>query len=54
MYQDLDAEKKLLATLSPGESSGEESIFNEKPRGYAAITMTDATLLLFPKQTYSY
>jgi len=36
---------KPLVELHPGDYFGDESIFNEQPRGYAAICKTDTLFL---------
>jgi CRP/FNR family cyclic AMP-dependent transcriptional regulator len=40
-----DPSGKTLATLSSDNFFGDESIFNEKPRGYEVISKTDSQLL---------
>lgn len=40
-----DDQHFVIATLSDEDFFGEESIFNEKPRGYEAICQTETTLL---------
>lgn len=43
--QILDEPKKLLAELNPGDYFGDESLFNEQPRSYAATCKTDTLFL---------
>jgi len=43
--QILDERMKPLVELHPGDYFGDESIFNEQPRGYAAICKTDTLFL---------
>lgn len=40
-----DAKKMLLATLGAHEFFGDESMFNEKPRAYEAVSKTKSILL---------
>ena len=40
--QVLDERGRFLAELSPSEFFGDESLFNEQPRGYGASCKTDA------------
>lgn len=40
-----DSYGKILATLSSENFFGDESLFNEKPRGYEVISKTDTQLL---------
>ena len=40
-----DENRKLLSELSPGDYFGDESLFNEQPRGYAALCKTDTLFL---------
>lgn len=43
--QIFDIDRKLLAELGSGDYFGDESLFNELPRSYAAICKTDALFL---------
>lgn len=40
-----DEKSKLLTELSNGNYFGDESLFNEQPRGYAASSKTDSEIL---------
>lgn len=40
-----DHSSQLIATLSGEDFFGDESLFNEKPRGYEAFSKTDSQLL---------
>ncbi len=39
------ADSRLICTLKSGDFFGEESLFNDKPRAYAALSPTGAQLL---------
>lgn len=39
-----DEHRKVLSELHAGDYFGDESLFNEQPRGYAAVCKTDAIL----------
>jgi CRP-like cAMP-binding protein len=39
-----DENRKVLSELNAGDYFGDESLFNEQPRGYAAVCKTDAIL----------
>ncbi len=41
----LDEKSRVLAKLNNGHYFGDESLFNEQPRAYAAICKTDTILL---------
>lgn len=43
--QIFDEHRKLLSELNAGDYFGDESLFNEQPRGYAAICKTDTLFL---------
>lgn len=43
--QIFDERMKLRSELQAGDYFGDESLFNELPRGYAAVCKTDANLL---------
>src|SRR3990167_4153462 len=43
--QIFDEHRKLLSELHPGDYFGDESLFNEQPRGYAAICKSDTLFL---------
>jgi len=43
--QILDDRMRLLAELNAGDYFGDESIFNEQPRGYAVLCKTDTLFL---------
>ena len=43
--QIFDEQRRLLAELPPGDYFGDESLFNEQPRGYAATCKTDTLFL---------
>lgn len=43
--QILDSEKRAVCELSPGDYFGDESLFNELPRGYAATCKADTLFL---------
>ncbi len=40
-----DENRRPLAELHPGDYFGDESLFNEQPRGYAALCKTDTLFL---------
>lgn len=40
-----DEQQRCLATLGPEDFFGDESLFNEKPRGYQAVSKTESLLL---------
>lgn len=42
--QILNEERKTLFELNAGDFFGDESLFNDQPRGYAAVCKTDALL----------
>ena len=41
----VDERGRAISELSTGDFFGDESLFNESPRGYGAVCKTDATLL---------
>ncbi|MBU6384222.1 MAG: cyclic nucleotide-binding domain-containing protein [Verrucomicrobia bacterium] len=43
--QIFDADRRLLCELGAGEYFGDESLFNELPRGYAAVCKSDTLFL---------
>ena len=43
--QIFDEKKGIITALHPSDFFGDEALFNEQPRGYAAICKTDALLL---------
>lgn len=43
--QIFDGERRLLSELASGEYFGDESLFNEQPRGYAASCKADTLFL---------
>lgn len=43
--QILDAQRKPVAQLGPGDFFGDESLFNDRPRGYYALTALDTQFL---------
>lgn len=45
VVQILDERAKVVCELSTGDFFGDESLFNEQPRGYAATSKTDALFL---------
>jgi CRP-like cAMP-binding protein len=45
VVQILDERMKPLAELGPGDYFGDESLFNDQPRAYAAVCQTDALFL---------
>jgi signal-transduction protein with cAMP-binding, CBS, and nucleotidyltransferase domain len=44
-----DAQQQVLARLSVGDYFGDEALFNEKPRGYEAVSEGDSLLLTLSK-----
>lgn len=44
-----DRNQNILAELNPGDFFGDESLFNEKPRAYEAISKTDTLHLILSR-----
>ena len=49
IVQILDERMRLICELTSGDCFGDESLFNEQPRSYAAICKTDTHLLILSR-----
>lgn len=43
--QVLDSQRRVMASLAPGDFFGDESLFNDKPRAYYAVSTGNTQLL---------